>query len=79
MLDTLSDMDVSNEIMKAAAVQDEEDQGGPVHLLDQRFTQLGVDELEPLSHQTNEFKQIKDYLTNVSPMIRARRTSNHAC
>jgi len=63
MLDTLSDMEVANKIMKTT--NEKARDADSVNMLDQRFQQLGMDELSPLDHKSQEYKVLKDYLINV--------------
>ncbi|KAL9112482.1 MAG: hypothetical protein Q9227_003324 [Pyrenula ochraceoflavens] len=59
MLDTLTDMEVATNIMNADGKQRD---AQSVSLLDQRFNSLGMDEMTPLGHSSNEYKKIQDYL-----------------
>lgn len=63
MLDTLSDMEVANNIMKTTNEKARDAES--ISLLDKRFKQLGMDELTPLDHKSQEYKGLKDYLINV--------------
>lgn len=63
MLDTLSDMEVAEKIKRRT--NEAAHNAEKINLLDRRFEQLGMDELEPLPHETSEFTALKDYLINV--------------
>ncbi|KAJ5581077.1 hypothetical protein N7450_007378 [Penicillium hetheringtonii] len=60
LLEALTDMDVANEIMNEALDVDE------VNQLDQQFKGLGMKEMTPLDHQSEEFRELSDYLKNSS-------------
>ncbi|KAL8866820.1 MAG: hypothetical protein Q9198_008745, partial [Flavoplaca austrocitrina] len=51
MLDTLSDMEVANTIMKTA--QDKKKDVEAVNMLDKRFQELNMDEMTPLDHKSD--------------------------
>lgn len=63
MLDTLTDMEVANTIMRA---NDKAKDASSVNLLDSRFKDLGLEELAALDHQSDEYKQLQEYLINSS-------------
>jgi poly [ADP-ribose] polymerase len=63
MLDTLTDMEVANTIMRA---NDKAKDASSVNLLDSRFKDLGLEELEALDHKSDEYKQLQEYLINSS-------------
>ncbi|PWY84776.1 poly polymerase [Aspergillus heteromorphus CBS 117.55] len=56
LLETLTDMEVANSIMKAAKDVD------TVHQLDRQFQGLGMQEMSPLDHTSTEFIELHDYL-----------------
>ncbi|KAJ5766152.1 uncharacterized protein N7511_003768 [Penicillium nucicola] len=58
LLEALTDMDVTNEIMKDNQGADE------VHELDRQFQSLGMEEMVELDHESTEFKELEDYLQN---------------
>ncbi|KAI4240602.1 MAG: hypothetical protein LQ352_007610 [Teloschistes flavicans] len=60
MLDTLSDMEVANTIMKTTI--DKKKDAEAVNMLDQRFQSLNMDEMTPLDHKSTEYKALADYL-----------------
>ncbi|KAL8737665.1 MAG: hypothetical protein Q9181_001455 [Wetmoreana brouardii] len=64
MLDTLSDMEVANTIMKTTA--DKRKDAEAVNLLDKRFQELNMDEMTPLDHKSDEYKGLADYLIKSS-------------
>ncbi|KAL8838167.1 MAG: hypothetical protein Q9176_005250 [Flavoplaca citrina] len=64
MLDTLSDMEVANTIMKTA--QDKKKDVEAVNMLDKRFKELNMDEMTPLDHKSDEYKGLADYLIKSS-------------
>ncbi|KAL9100508.1 MAG: hypothetical protein Q9163_004131 [Psora crenata] len=64
MLDTLTDMEVANTIMKSTSDQDKDTES--VNMLDKRFEELGLDEMEPLDHDSSEYKGLADYLLKSS-------------
>ncbi|KAK7912164.1 poly polymerase [Apiospora marii] len=63
MLDTLTDMEVANTIMRA---NDKAKDASSVNLLDSRFQELGLQELAALDHKSDEFKQLQSYLIDSS-------------
>ncbi|KAI9672629.1 MAG: hypothetical protein M1831_000064 [Alyxoria varia] len=63
MLDTLSDMEVANNIMRETTSKNKE---GSVALLDRRFSELNMEEMTPLNRSSNEFKALRDYLINTT-------------
>lgn len=67
MLDTLSDMEVANKIMKTTNEKARDAES--VNLLDKRFQQLGLDELTPLKKESTEYQGLKDYLINVRRLL----------
>lgn len=60
MLDTLSDMEVANTIMKTTI--DKKKDAEAVNLLDKRFQELSMQEMTPLDHKSSEYKTLADYL-----------------
>ncbi|KAL8852744.1 MAG: hypothetical protein Q9221_002374 [Calogaya cf. arnoldii] len=64
MLDTLSDMEVANTIMKTT--QDKKKDVEAVNMLDKRFRELNMDEMTPLDHKSDEYKGLADYLIKSS-------------
>jgi len=64
MLDTLSDMEIANKIMKTT--NEKALDADSVSMIDQRFAQLGLDEMTPLDHMSKEFETLKDYLINTA-------------
>lgn len=64
MLDTLTDMEVANTIMKTTGDQDKDAES--VNLLDKRFQELKMEEMSPLDHKSNEYKALADYLIKSS-------------
>lgn len=56
LLEALTDMDVANEIMKDAREADE------IHQLDRQFQSLGMEEMTRLSHTSEEFVELANYL-----------------
>ncbi|KAL8867399.1 MAG: hypothetical protein Q9174_005689 [Haloplaca sp. 1 TL-2023] len=62
MLDTLSDMEVANAIMKG----DKKKEVETVNVLDQRFHGLKMDEMTPLEHDSTEYKALAHYLVGSS-------------
>ncbi|KAJ5306865.1 hypothetical protein PENANT_c003G07507 [Penicillium antarcticum] len=58
LLEALTDMDVTNEIMK-------DNQGAnEIHELDRQFQSLGMEEMIELDQESTEFKELEDYLQN---------------
>ena len=57
LLETLTDMQLSNEIMKETAFSE---QG--IHSLDRQYAGLGMEEMAPLEPEATEFKMLSDYL-----------------
>ncbi|KAL8932219.1 MAG: hypothetical protein Q9216_006921 [Gyalolechia sp. 2 TL-2023] len=64
MLDTLTDMEVANTIMKATT--DKKKDAEEVNMLDKRFQELNMDEMTPLEHSSKEYKALADYLIKSS-------------
>ena len=64
MLDTLSDMEVANTIMKTSSDKDKDAES--VNVLDKRFQELGMEEMTCLDHKSSEYKSLSDYLINSS-------------
>ena len=64
MLDTLTDMEVANQIMKTTG--DKEKDAESVNMLDKRFQELNMDEMTPLDHKSSEYKALADYLIKSS-------------
>ncbi|PYH94648.1 poly polymerase [Aspergillus ellipticus CBS 707.79] len=58
LLETLTDMEVANKIMKAAKEEE------TVHPLDRQFQGLGMQEMTTLDHQSTEFLELQSYLIN---------------
>lgn len=56
LLESLSDMKVANDIMKAHT------QSGSIHPLDRHYQDLGMQEMTALDKSSNEFKFLVDYL-----------------
>ncbi|KAL8850724.1 MAG: hypothetical protein Q9221_004372 [Calogaya cf. arnoldii] len=67
MLDTLSDMEVANTIMKTT--QDKKKYVEAVNMLDKRFKELNMDEMTPLDHKSEKYKGLADYLIKSSGII----------
>ncbi len=64
MLDTLTDMEVANTIMKTTGDKDKDAEN--VNLLDKRFQELKMEEMTPLEHKSDEYKALADYLIKSS-------------
>lgn len=64
MLDTLTDMEVANTIMKTSG--DKDGDAESVNLLDKRFQDLGMEEMTPLDHKSSEYKALSEYLIKSS-------------
>ncbi|KAL8710873.1 MAG: hypothetical protein Q9220_004677 [cf. Caloplaca sp. 1 TL-2023] len=64
MLDTLTDMEVANTIMKTTS--DKKKDAEAVNMLDKRFEELKLDEMTPLDHKSSEYKALADYLIKSS-------------
>lgn len=64
MLDTLTDMEVANTIMKTTTDKGKDKEA--VNLLDKRFSELNLDEMVPLDHKSSEYKALADYLIKSS-------------
>lgn len=63
MLDTLTDMSVANTIMKA---RDNSRDAESLALIDKRFNDLGLAEMTPLKHESQEYKNLAQYLLESS-------------
>ena len=72
MLDTLTDMEVANTIMKSSG-SDKKKDAESVHVLDQRFQDLGMEEMTPLDHKSSEYKALADYLIKSSGTTHATK------
>jgi poly [ADP-ribose] polymerase 2/3/4 len=59
LLESLSDMRLTEEIMKEAM---KSRNGNNVHPLDQQFSGLGMAEMAPLDPQSEEFQELENYL-----------------
>ena len=64
MLDTLTDMEVANTIMKTTG--DKKKDAETVNLLDKRYAELGMEEMTPLDHKSHEYKALSEYLVKSS-------------
>ncbi|KAL9596913.1 MAG: hypothetical protein Q9219_005476 [cf. Caloplaca sp. 3 TL-2023] len=64
MLDTLTDMEVANTIMKTTT--DKKKDAEAVNMLDKRFQELNLDEMTPLEHKSDEYRALADYLVKSS-------------
>lgn len=64
MLDTLTDMEVANTIMKTSTDKGKDEES--VNLLDKRFKDLNMNEMTPLDHKSSEYKALADYLIKSS-------------
>ena len=64
MLDTLTDMEVANTIMKSTG--DKKKEKDAVNALDKRFEELNLEEMTPLEHKSSEYKALSDYLVKSS-------------
>lgn len=60
LLESLSDMKVATDLMKADKKADHD----PVHALDRRFQGLGLDEMTALDHKSSEFDLLEKYLNS---------------
>lgn len=87
MLDTLSDMEVANSIMKVTTGKNRD--AASVNLLDKRFADLGMDEMTPLKPASPEYKELSTYLVDssgsthglkyrVQDIFRIERAGEHA-
>ncbi|KAJ5625486.1 hypothetical protein N7510_001795 [Penicillium lagena] len=57
LLETLTEMDITNDIMKKSK------DGEEINQLDRQFQGLGLQELTQLDHQSTEFKELENYLS----------------
>lgn len=64
MLDTLSDMEIANQIMKVTS--DKAKDANSASMIDKRFAQLNLDDLTPLDHKSSEYRGLQDYLINTA-------------
>lgn len=64
MLDTLTDMEVANTIMKTSS--DRHTDADSVSQIDKRFEQLRLSECEALEQKSDEYQAIKNYLINTA-------------
>lgn len=61
LLEALTDMQLANEIMKTAK-NDKVKQEEKVAMVDRQYEGLGMQEMTPLDHKSNEYKELEDYL-----------------
>ena len=64
MLDTLTDMEVANTIMKTTV--DKKKDADSINTLDKRFNELNLNEMTPLDHKSSEYKALAEYLIKSS-------------
>ena len=64
MLDTLTDMEVANTIMKTSDGRNNDAES--ISKLDQRFEQLKLSECKPLDSKSAEYQGLKNYLINTA-------------
>ena len=64
MLDTLTDMEVANTIMKTTV--DKKKDADSINTLDKRFNELNMNEMTPLDHKSSEYKALSEYLVKSS-------------
>lgn len=64
MLDTLTDMEVANQIMKTT--NDRAKDKSTLSVLDKRFSELKCDVIEPVEHNSSEYKELQKYLLNTA-------------
>lgn len=64
MLDTLTDMEVANTIMKIT--KEKKKDADAINILDKRFQELNIEEMAPLEHDSSEYKALADYLIKSS-------------
>ena len=64
MLDTLTDMEVANTIMKTTV--DKKKDADSINTLDKRFNELNMNEMTPLDHKSSEYKALAEYLIKSS-------------
>ncbi|KAL5000285.1 poly polymerase catalytic domain-containing protein [Aspergillus recurvatus] len=57
LLETLTDMEITNSILKDASKMED------VNPLDSQYAGLGMQEMTPLDHASNEFKELEKYLS----------------
>lgn len=65
MLDTLTDMEVASAIMKTTDDRKTKDSAS-ISLIDKRFNELGMAEMTPLDHKSQEYRELQDYLIGSS-------------
>ena len=63
MLDTLTDMEVANTILKA---NHKSKDGGSVSKLDHHFEDLNMKEMTALDHKSSEYQELQELLLNTS-------------
>lgn len=66
MLDTLTDMEVANTIMKTSTDKTKAKDEENINLLDKRFKDLNMNDMTPLDHKSGEYKALADYLIKSS-------------
>ena len=65
MLDTLTDMEVANSIMKSGSAKVSKD-AEAISIVDKRFNDLGMAEMTALDHGSQEYQELKEYLVSSS-------------
>ncbi|KAI1169591.1 PARP-domain-containing protein [Nemania sp. FL0916] len=70
MLDTLTDMEVANTIMKSTSKSKD---ATSVNKLDAHFKDLQLKELSPLAHKSKEYEEIQKYLIDSSAEAHGRK------
>lgn len=61
LLEALTDMQLANDLMKGAKKGKEHAE--EVNLLDRQFQGLGMQEMDPIDHGSDEFRELENYLT----------------
>lgn len=64
MLDTLTDMEVANSIMKTTDSKAKD--ASSISQIDKRFEQLSLEECTPLDQKSSEYQALKKYLINTA-------------
>lgn len=86
LLEALTDMQLANDLIKNA--KKKEQSADEINLLDRQFQGLGLEEMDPVSHNSSEFRELEGYLTKsvghthgtsyrIQDIFRIRRNGEH--
>ena len=86
LLEALTDMQLANDLMKNA--KKKEQSAEEINMLDRQFQGLGLQEMDPVTHKSDEFRELEGYLTKsvghthgtnyrIQDIFRIRRNGEH--